>query len=109
MDAMHIDSCRRTRGGVCECFKDCNFGLAGAIRESPAGGWVLPCLLRSFALPSFLRSTRWIPYVRNQTCSKVDGDMNSIGRSWGRFSLLALLLVATVGLLRVRDQEEVLP
>ena len=35
--------------------------------------------------------------------------MNSIGRSWGRFSLLALLLVATVGLLRARDQEEVLP
>jgi EpsI family protein len=35
--------------------------------------------------------------------------MNSIGRSWTRFSLLALLLVATVGLHRARDQEEVLP
>jgi EpsI family protein len=35
--------------------------------------------------------------------------MNSIGQSWTRFSLLALLLVATLGLLRARDREEVLP
>lgn len=35
--------------------------------------------------------------------------MNSIGRSWARFSLLALLLISTLGLLRARDREEVLP
>jgi EpsI family protein len=35
--------------------------------------------------------------------------MNSIGRSWVRFSLLAVLLAATLGLLRARDHEEVLP
>ena len=35
--------------------------------------------------------------------------MNSIGRSWIRFSLLALLLAATIGILRARDHEEVLP
>ncbi len=35
--------------------------------------------------------------------------MNTVGRSWMRFGLLALLLTATYGLLRARDREEVLP
>jgi EpsI family protein len=36
--------------------------------------------------------------------------MNSAGRySWIRFSLLALLLAATLGLLRAREREEILP
>jgi EpsI family protein len=35
--------------------------------------------------------------------------MSSIGRSWVRFSLLAFLLVATFGLLKARDREEILP
>jgi EpsI family protein len=35
--------------------------------------------------------------------------MNAIGRSWMRFSLLALLLTGTLGLLRARNREEVLP
>lgn len=35
--------------------------------------------------------------------------MNGAGRSWARFSLLAVVLLATLGLLRVRNQEEVLP
>lgn len=35
--------------------------------------------------------------------------MNSIGRSWKHFSLLALLLAATLCFLRARNREEVLP
>lgn len=35
--------------------------------------------------------------------------MNSNRRSWTRFGLLALVLVATFGLLRAREREEVLP
>lgn len=35
--------------------------------------------------------------------------MNSIGRSWTRFALLALLLTGTFGLLRARAREEILP
>ena len=35
--------------------------------------------------------------------------MSAISRSWMRFSLLALLLIATFGLLRARNREEVLP
>jgi len=35
--------------------------------------------------------------------------MNTVGRSWMRFGLWALLLASTYGLLRARDREEVLP
>jgi hypothetical protein len=35
--------------------------------------------------------------------------MNPTARSWIRFTWLALLLVATLGLLMARDREEVLP
>ncbi len=35
--------------------------------------------------------------------------MNAVGPSWLRFSLLALLLAGTYGLLKARDHEEVLP
>ena len=41
--------------------------------------------------------------------AETDGDMNTVGRSWLRFSLLALLLAGDYGLLRARDHEEVLP
>ena len=35
--------------------------------------------------------------------------MNSIGLSWLRFSLVAVLLAATLGLLSARDRVEILP
>ena len=35
--------------------------------------------------------------------------MTVIDRTWTRFSVLALVLLSTLGLLKTRDREEVLP